>query len=174
MSTKINKINVSDEKLSSRGGLSLILRYVKNIKLYKLISSTVLLKVIFFNKGLQLQQFLKQMIAFFIDGTDMSISSFDQKKKDKGYAAVLENQEKEMASSHQIKRMFIKLSIIPNQLYNRILHHLFIWRLKIENPKIIILGVDTMVLDNDDSKKKEGSEPTYNGTYYNKTRFYNA
>ena len=161
MSTKINKINVSDEKLSSRGGLSLILRYVNNIKLYELITSTVLLKVIFFNKGLQLQQFLKQMIAFFIDGTDMSISSFDQKKKDKGYAAVLENQEKEMASSHQIKRMFIKLSIIPNELYNKILHCLFIWRLKIEKPKIIILGVDTMVLDNDDSKKKEGCEPTY-------------
>ncbi len=161
MSTKINKINVSDQKLSSRGGLSLILRYVENIKLYELITGTILLKVIFFSKGLQLQQFIKQMIAFFIDGTDMSISGFDRKKKDKGYAAVLENTEKEMASSHQIKRMFIKLSIIPNWLYNRILHRLFIWRLKIEKPKIIILGVDTMVLDNDDSKKKEGCEPTY-------------
>jgi hypothetical protein len=161
MSTKINKINVSDEKLSSRGGLSLILRYVENIKLYELITSTILLKVIFFNKGLQLQQFVKQMIAFFIDGTDMSISGFDRKKKDKAYAAVLENTEKEMASSHQIKRMFIKLSVMPNWLYNKILHRLFIWRLKIENPQIIILGVDTMVLDNDDSKKKEGCEPTY-------------
>ena len=161
MGTKINKIKVSDEKLSSRGGLSLILRYVENIKLYELITGTILLKVVFFSKGLQLQQFVKQMIAFFIDGTDMSISGFDRKKKDKAYAAVLENTEKEMASSHQIKRMFIKLSVMPNWLYNKILHRLFIWRLKIENPQIIILGVDTMVLDNDDSKKKEGCEPTY-------------
>ena len=46
-------------------------------------------------------------------------------------------------------------------MYNRILNELFVWRLKIDNPKIIILGIDTMVLDNDDALKKEGCEPTY-------------
>ncbi len=101
------------------------------------------------------------MFSFFIDGTDMSISGFDKKKTDKGYAAVLENTVEEMASSHQIKRMFRKLVIIPNCVYNKILHELFIWRLKIEAPEIIFLGVDTMVLDNDQSKKKEGCEVTY-------------
>jgi len=161
MKTRINKISVSDEKLSSRGGLSLILRYVENIRLYELISSAILLKIVFYGKGLKLQQFIKQMIAFFIDGTDVSISSFDRKKTDKGYMAILENKESDMASSHQIKRMFIKLSIIPNNIYNIVLNQLFIWRLKIEKPKIIILGIDTMVLDNDYSKKKEGCDPTY-------------
>jgi len=161
MKTKINKISVTDEKISSRGGLPLFLKYVENIKLYELISSVLLLKIVFGSKGLGLQQFLKQIFAFFIDGTDMSISGFDKKKKDKGYASVLENTENDMASSHQIKRIFIKLIIVPNKLYNKILHELFLWRLKIEAPKIIILGIDTMVLDNDDSKKKEGCEPTY-------------
>ncbi len=80
MKTKITKISATDEKISARGGLSLFLRYVENIKLYELISSAVLLKIIFYNKGLGLQQFLKQMFAYFIDGTDMSISSFDKKK----------------------------------------------------------------------------------------------
>jgi hypothetical protein len=42
-----------------------------------------------------------------------------------------------------------------------LLLELFIWRLKIENPKIIILGIDTMVLDNDDAKKREGVSFTY-------------
>ena len=161
MKTKITKIRATDEKISSRGGLTLFLRYIENIKLYELISSVFLLKIIFHSKGLGLQQFLKQMFAYFIDGTDMTISGFDKKKKDKGYASVLENTEDEMASSHQIKRMFAKFPIIPNVLYNKILHELFMWRLKIEGPKIIILGIDTMVLDNDDSKKKEGCEPTY-------------
>ena len=41
------------------------------------------------------------------------------------------------------------------------LHTLFLWRLKIEKPQIIKIGLDTMVLDNDDSQKKEGVEPTY-------------
>lgn len=120
-----------------------------------------MLKIVFGGKGLSLQQFLKQIFAYFMDGTDMSISSFDKKKTDKGYASVLENTETDMASSHQIKRVFMKLSIIPNNLYSKVLHELFIWRLKIESPKIIVLGIDTMVLDNDDSKKKEGCEVTY-------------
>ena len=98
MKTKINKINATDEKISSRGGLSLFLRYVENIKLYELINSVVILKIVFSNKGLNLQQFLKQMFAYFIDGTDMSISGFDKKKTDKGYISVLENIENEMAS----------------------------------------------------------------------------
>jgi hypothetical protein len=61
--------------------------------------------IVLSSKGLQLQQFLKQMLAYFIDGTDMSLSSFDRKKKDHGYAALLENQKSDMASSHQIKSL---------------------------------------------------------------------
>ena len=70
--------------------------------------------------------------AYFIDGTDMSISSFDKKAADKGYTAILENRKEEMAPYHQIKRMFIKFAVVSNVLYDRILHELFIWRLKIE------------------------------------------
>ena len=35
------------------------------------------------------------------------------------------------------------------------------WRLQIEKPELIKLGVDTMVLDNDAARKREGVEPTY-------------
>ncbi len=161
MKTKINKIAATDDKISSRGGLSLFLRYVQNIKLYELINSVILLKLALGSKGLGLQQFLKQMFAYFIDGTDMSMSGFDKKKTDKGYTSVLENTHNDMASSHQVKRMFIKFIVIPNVVYNKILHALFIWRLKIESPKIIQVGIDTMVMDNDQSKKKEGCEVTY-------------
>jgi len=80
MKTKINKIKATDEKISARGCLSFLLKYIENIKLYELISSVVILKLFFGNKGLSLQQSLKQMFAHFTDGTDMSISSFDKKK----------------------------------------------------------------------------------------------
>lgn len=110
---------------------------------------------------MQLQQFLKQMFAFFIDGTHMALTGFDRKQGDKAYIALLENTVEDMASSHQIKRFFAKLSILPNNAYRKVLHKLFIWRLKIEKPAIIELGVDTMVLDNETSKKKEGNERTY-------------
>jgi len=61
--------------------LSLFLRYIANIQLYELIGSVFLLKIVFGGKGLNLQQFLKQIFAYFMDGTDMSISGFDKKKE---------------------------------------------------------------------------------------------
>jgi len=50
---------------------------------------------------------------------------------------------------------------IGNTLYRKILHKLFLWRLRIEKPTVIILGVDTMVMDNNDAQQREGVEPTY-------------
>jgi len=161
MGTKITKIGVTTEKITARGGLPLILRYIEKIELYGLISSTIMSLLAKSNKGLQLPQFLKQMFAFYIDGTNTSISYFDQLKTDEGYAAVLETNTEELASSHQIKRFFMKMSVLTNLIFNKILHELFIWRLKLERPDIIFLGIDTMVLDNDDAKMREGSETTY-------------
>lgn len=161
MGTKITKIGVTNDKISARGGLSLFLRYIERTGLYAVISGTLISVVIKNNKGLQLNQFLKQMLAFCMDGTNTAISHFDQLKTDEGYATLLENNTGELASSHQVKRYFAKLSIVTDLIFNKILHSLFIWRLNITRPGIIILGIDTMVLDNDDAKKREGSETTY-------------
>jgi len=161
MDTKITKIGITNDKNSARGGLPLFLRYIDKIGLYRLISGIIIPLIARNNKGLQLNQFLKQMIAFCMDGTNTAISYFDQLKGDEGYAALLEDDTEELASSHQVKRYFGKISIVTNLIFNKILHELFIWRLNIERPKIIILGIDTMVLDNDDAKKREGSETTY-------------
>jgi hypothetical protein len=160
ISAKITKISSTNDKISARGGLPFFLRYVGQTGLYTLISSSITPFFTQGNKGLQLQGFIKQLLAFFIDGTDMSMTGFDQRKEDEGYAALLEYDTGQLASSHQIKRYFGKLSIIGNVAYNKILNELFIWRLNIENPKIIELGIDTMVLDNDSAQKREGNEPT--------------
>lgn len=161
MGSKITKIGITNDKISARGGLPLIMRYIERIRLYVLIFSTISSLFLKNKKGLQLPQFLKQMFAFIIDGTSMSISFFDKLKTEEGYAALLENKKSEMASSHQIKRFFRKLSFIKNNIFNNILHELFIWRLTISKPKVILLGIDTMVLDNDGAKKREGNEVTY-------------
>ncbi len=161
MNSNIKKIGITNDKISGRGGLPLFLRYIASAGTYQLISTTILSVVTLGSKGLGLHQFLKQMFAYFIDGTDMSISGFDARKSDDGYAAVLGNVPGEMASSHQVKRFFAKFSIVTNLVFNKILHELFIWRLKLKNPQIIVLGIDTMVMDNDGAKKWEGSEVTY-------------
>lgn len=66
-----------------------------------------------------------------------------------------------MLSSHSVKR-FLKSFTIPRALqFRKILHMLFIWRLKKQKPEKIILGLDTMVMDNDDALMREGVDPTY-------------
>lgn len=161
MKNKITKISATKQKISGRGGISFFLRYVENTGFYKLTAFGFLNINIFSHKGLQLFQFIKQMLAFFIDGTDMTMTSFDKRKEDGAYTALLENNKEEMASSHQVKRFFGKFVIVPDIVFRKILRKLFIWRLLIEKPKIIELFVDTMVLNNNDAIKREGCEPTY-------------
>lgn len=43
----------------------------------------------------------------------------------------------------------------------KILHELFFWRLSVTSPQVILLGADTMVMDNDSANKREGNEVTY-------------
>jgi hypothetical protein len=159
-SFKISKVEITDQKITGRGGLYFILRYIENTKFYH-----TYLKL-FENikksaKGLSTVQFAKQLFAYFIDGTDMSMKSFDRRKEDAAYAAALENTPDQMASSHQMKRFFSKFIVVGNWIFRKILLELFIWRLHIEQPNIIILFGDTMVLDNDDAKVREAVEPTY-------------
>lgn len=157
---KISKVEVTSDKLSGRGGIFFFLRYVENINFYQFFENHFDF-VRKSAKGISCYQFIKQLFAFFIDGTDMSMKSFDRRKQDEAYAAVLENTSNQMTSSHQVKRLFRSLMFVPNRLYRKMLHRLFIWRLNIERPEIIILFGDTMVLDNHDAKKREGVEPTY-------------
>ena len=159
---RIDKIGITNDKITGRGGLAFFLRYVEQTGFYKS-AEQILGHIQISSKGMSLYQFMKQILAFFIDGTYMSMESFNDKKKDGGYTALLENKEESMGSSHQMKRYFRKLmdNKIGNAVYRKLLHKLFLWRLGIETPKYIILGVDTMVMDNDDALKREGVEPTY-------------
>ena len=157
---KISKVEVTDDKMTGRGGLFFFLRYIENIRFYSLFENYFgFLKLS--GKGLSPIQFIKQLLSFFIDGTDLSLSGFDRRKSDEAYAAVLENSPEQMASSHQMKRFFRKLIFVPNWVYRKLMFAQFIWRLHIEKPEIIFLFGDTMVLDNHDAHKREGVEPTY-------------
>ena len=110
---KISKVEVTNDTISGRGGIFFFLKFIENIGIYQLFE-----KYFGFvkgsRKGLSCSQIIKQLMAFFADGTDMSISSFDRRKKDEAYAAVLENTPDQMASSHQIKRFFRKFIQVPN------------------------------------------------------------
>lgn len=158
---RINKIEVTDNTINGRGGLVLINRYLSQIKILELIENVL--------KGFRKKQnsisltlLIKQILMYFIDGTQKSISGFDHLKQDQSYASVLELDQEQLVSSHTVKRFFRKFIFFNKSfLLNKILNHLFIWRLKITKPSVIELDMDTVVFNNEDAQKREGCSPTY-------------
>ena len=157
---QITKVEATPDALTGRGGLIFILRYLEGIKFFHLLAN-VLIGVRKNRKGKAVEFILRQIMARMIDGTDKSISSFDQTKKDAGYAAAIEVEQEELVSSHMVKRFFRKFTGLKYMLYRKVLQELFVWRLIIQQPRIIILDMDTMILDNDDARKRHGVDVTY-------------
>ncbi len=157
---KINAVEITNDTLSNRGGLSFMLRYLDNIGISSMIEGRFghLRKS---SKGESIGECARQFMAFCMDGTKHSLVRFDELKKDPGYAAVLERDTKSLISTSSAKRFFKKFTGTTYLSYRSILNDLFIWRLKQEKPSKIILHLDTMVLDNNDAKHREGCNVTY-------------
>jgi hypothetical protein len=159
-SSKLCCLGTTGDKLTGRAGLSFFLRYLDNIGLNPLLSK-------FFGslrksrKGETITSIFQQVLNFFVDGSSRHLTYFDQLKEDEGYAASLESSTDQLCSSHSIKRFFRSFSFLRNRLFRNLYHKMFLWRLKIEKPSVLVLDIDTVVLDNDDAKKRAGVSPTY-------------
>ena len=88
------------------------------------------------------------------------MKSFDRLKNDQASASLLENRPDKMATSPQIKRMFHKFMFVGQMIFRLLLLEMFIWRLRVEQPEIIILFGDSVVFDNDDANRREGLNVT--------------
>ena len=154
----IQGIVLTDDQLTGRAGLSVFALYLRNIQLFPIIDRLFgsLRKN---SKGLPITELFVQMLSFFMDGTTRHLVWFDQLKADESYSAVLGTQQ--VASSHTMKRFLGSFSYCRVYLFRKLLQDLFIWRLKLTKPKVIVLGLDTTVFDNDDAEKRHGVEPTY-------------
>ena len=159
-SKKINKIGTTTDTITGRGGIALFSRYLEMIGILDIINS----KFSFIRKstkGLPVWILFKQIFCFFFDGTSPHLIYFDQLKNDKGYTAAIEEEPSQMASSHMIKRFFKLFGWWFAKDFRYILRKLFVWRLKITKPSEIVLYIDSMVMNNNDAKKRHGVQPTY-------------
>ncbi len=137
----IQGILPTDDQLTDRAGLSLFGKLRKN------------------SKGLPITELFVQMLCFFMDGTSRHLVWFDQLKDDESYSAVLGTER--LASLHTMKRFIGSFLYWRVYLFRKLLQDLFIWRLKLTKPPVIVLGLDTTVLDNDDAEQHHRVEPTY-------------
>ena len=156
----IDAIQPTDEHLTSRAGLALFAQYLQSIRLMPIIERKFgsMRKN---KKGIAVSDFFVQILCFFMDGSSRHLSWFDHLKRGEGYAALLSCSEQDLASSHAVKRFFGKFSFVRVYLFRHLLQILFIRRLKKTCPTVIVLGPDSMVLDNDDALKRHGVQPTY-------------
>ena len=159
---KIADIQPTDECLTSRAGLAPYNRYLDTSGLLDELEQRFdfLRKIA---RGLSVREGHKQIMNFFVDGTHKHLTGFDELQNDDGYAGTLENTLDEMASSHQIKRLCRAFPFFSYTLFRPLLRKMFLTRLNQEQPNVIFLFMDTMVMDNDQAEKREAVDPTYKG-----------
>lgn len=157
---KIDSIEITPDNLTNRAGLNLFVKYIFGIGIYPYLKrwfGTMKKN----GKGYAIIEIFKQLFCFFAEGSSSHIAWFDRLKKDRGYAGIIETAQDNLCSTDQVKRFFCKFSFVRIYIFRWLLLMLFNWRLKLEQPKRVIIGIDTMVLDNNDAEKREGCDPTY-------------
>lgn len=157
---RICGVAITTDTLTGRGGLAFILHYLDQIGIWTLFTKAIG-HLRFSSKGKAIETIVRQVIATFIDGSDISMEGFDRRRSSPEQSGVLECEQQDMVGGSIIRRFFYKFLGSRYRLLRPILHQLFVWRLKIEKPKVIHLYIDTMVLDNDQGIKREGCNPTY-------------
>jgi len=156
----INDVEVTEDNLTSRAGLSLFVRYLRSIVLFPYLED-LFCKVRKSRKGQEISEIFKQLFCFFMDGTSQHLVYFDRLKEDEGYAGSIETKPEHMLSSHAVKRFFGAMLLPWGFMFRKVLRKLFLWRLQIVNPMMILIGLDTMVMNNDEAEKRHGVKPTY-------------
>ena len=158
--TKIDEIGITNDVLTGRGGMAPFVRYLCGTGLLAYIVSSFLpLRIR--NRGIKVSDLIKQVICCFVEGGSRHLTYFNTLRKDRGYAAAIETSPEDMATSHAIKRFVGKISFPRIFSLRRILQKMFIHRLNLLKPSVIVLGIDTMVMNNDDANCREGVKPSY-------------
>ena len=110
-------------------------------------------------KGPPEGEVFKQLICFFFDGSRRHLVHFDHLKQEDGHAAVIESTPQQMLSSHAVKRFFMALRQHQLPKFRALWRSWFIMPLRVEPPEGEV-GLDSVVLDNDEALNREGVPPT--------------
>jgi hypothetical protein len=155
----IQRLETTNDCLTGRAGLVFFSRYLRNIGILAELDR-VFGSIRKSAKGLPIAELFHQSLCFFFEGTSRHLTRFDALKADAGYAAAIETPRERMASSHMIKRFFGAFRS-PQNWFRSVLLQLFLWMLKRQAPAVVVLGIDAMLMDNDEAKQRQGVEPTY-------------
>ncbi len=146
------------DRLTSRGGIANFAQFISAMMLPATLG-TIFSTLKGSSKGVSVQDFFGSVLNWLMQGDSRHISSFEDLKKDNFMTALFN--VKEIPGQDAVKRMFKKFRNSHEFKFREVLAGLFLRRLKSVAPKVVILGVDSMVMDNDDAGCRMGVKPTY-------------
>ena len=156
-----NSIQATTDVLTARGGLATFSQYLGQVGVPDELAS--------FFEGIRKEStnsastrdIFGSILCWLMNGDSRHLSSFDDLIKENGMTTIFDVDK--IPSSHAVKRFLKCFHQFQEKKFRDLLASLFIRRLKEESPKLVILGVDSMVLDNDDANFRHGVAPTYKG-----------
>jgi hypothetical protein len=154
----LQSLTATKDRLTSRGGIANFAQFISAMMLPSIMGS-MFSGLKGNSKGVSVQDFFGSVLNWLIQGDSRHISSFEDLKGDSCMAALFK--VKEIPGQDAVKRMFKKFRNPHEFKFRDILASLFLRRLRSVAPKLVILGVDSMVLDNDDAECRMGVAPTY-------------
>jgi hypothetical protein len=157
---RISGVDVTTDRLTGRGGLSLFARYTEASGALDALSGQFadLRKNA---RGARVRSLFRQILCFLADGTERHLTRFDRLAADEGYAGAIETPAEAMVSSHQVKRFFASFDDQSCARFRTLLRRMAVERIRKADAEVIVLGLDSMVMDNNEAKQREGCEPTY-------------
>lgn len=154
----LESLTATTDQLTSRGGIANFAQFISAMSLPSVMGETFSgLKGS--SKGVSVKDFFASVFNWLMLGDSRHISSFEDLKKDSCMAALFNVDE--IPGQDAVKRIFKKFRTCHEYKFREALSDLFLRRLRSESPKRVVLGVDSMVLDNDDAHCRMGVTPTY-------------
>jgi hypothetical protein len=155
----IETIGITKEVITSRAGLAPLAEFVKKCGAVEALANLNPVKKS--GKGASDSDSYLQLLLYFIDGTNLSLTGFDALSKDSSWADCCGIPREHVLSSHAVKRFIGVMPKKAARTIRRLLLSIFRQSLKIQKPEKIVLDIDTVVYDNDTALKREGCSPTY-------------
>jgi hypothetical protein len=154
-----DSIQATDDLLTARAGIAPFSQFLTQLGLPEMLADTFKEIRKESSNSASTKDIFASTLCWLMNGDSRHLTSFDHLVKEKG-AAALFNVDK-IPSSHAMKRFLKSFHHGHEKKFRDHLASLFIRRLEAEAPNLVILGVDSMVMDNDDAECRHGVTPTY-------------
>jgi len=155
---KIKSVEETKDCLTSRAGLAPYANFLNGTKISETLGE-LLTHLRKNKKGIVLNDVFFQLFLFFADGSQQSLSAFDNLTKNESWQKL--HGCKQNLNTASLKRILAKINSADIAVLRPLLRRVFQSALKAKNPQKVILFLDSSVYDNDGAKCRTGVKCTY-------------